>query len=167
MFVKYICDFTVFVCVCSSEVSCGQAVQTQGSCVSGTLTTTDSHPKESPCQAAQEWPVWFVSRTRWAMITCHVTNTLITLSVFCYHNRHLPTPTFSQCPQIWVGCCSQGSVGGQLRGQVMVVDPESHTVAKELQAHSDSIQTLCSAEDRYVLSGSACRDGKIAIWKVE
>uniref|UniRef100_A0A4W6DXT0 DENN domain containing 3 n=1 Tax=Lates calcarifer TaxID=8187 RepID=A0A4W6DXT0_LATCA len=69
--------------------------------------------------------------------------------------------------QIWVGCCSQGSVGGQLRGQVMVVDPESHTVAKELQAHSDSIQTLCSAEDRYVLSGSACRDGKIAIWKVE
>ncbi|GAA6227072.1 DENN domain-containing protein 3-like isoform X2 [Lates japonicus] len=73
--------------------------------------------------------------------------------------------------QIWVGCRSQGSVGGQcdgqLRGQVMVVDPESHTVAKELQAHSDSIQTLCSAEDRYVLSGSARRDGKIAIWKVE
>ncbi|XP_054477043.1 DENN domain-containing protein 3-like isoform X1 [Anoplopoma fimbria] len=73
--------------------------------------------------------------------------------------------------QIWVGCRGQSGIGGQcdgqLRSQVLVMDAESHTVAKELQAHSDSIQTLCSAEDRYVLSGSACRDGKIAIWKVE
>ncbi|XP_026172851.1 DENN domain-containing protein 3-like isoform X3 [Mastacembelus armatus] len=73
--------------------------------------------------------------------------------------------------QIWVGCCGWSSVGGQchgqLRSQVLVVDPQSHTVTKELQAHSDSIQTLCSAEDRYVLSGSARRDGRIAIWKVE
>uniref|UniRef100_A0A3Q3E0K2 Uncharacterized protein n=1 Tax=Hippocampus comes TaxID=109280 RepID=A0A3Q3E0K2_HIPCM len=73
--------------------------------------------------------------------------------------------------QIWVGCCAESGVGGhcdgQLRGQLMVVHPETLTVAKELQAHSDSIKTLCSAEDRYVLSGSAQRDGKIAIWKVE
>ncbi|CAN9514261.1 unnamed protein product [Ophioblennius macclurei] len=73
--------------------------------------------------------------------------------------------------QIWVGCCGWSCVGGQcdgqLRSQVAVVDPESYSVNKELQAHSDSIRTLCSAEDRYVLSGSACRDGKIAIWKVE
>ncbi|KAM7383540.1 hypothetical protein PAMP_003184 [Pampus punctatissimus] len=73
--------------------------------------------------------------------------------------------------QIWVGCRGRSGVGGQcdgqLRSQVLVVDPESHTVAKELQAHSDSVQTLCPAEDRYVLSGSARRDGKIAIWKVE
>ncbi|XP_076009823.1 DENN domain-containing protein 3-like isoform X3 [Genypterus blacodes] len=73
--------------------------------------------------------------------------------------------------QVWVGCRGTIGVGGQsdgqLRSQVLVVDPESHAVAKELQAHSDSIQTLCSAEDRYVLSGSARGDGKIAIWKVE
>ncbi|CAB1446368.1 unnamed protein product [Pleuronectes platessa] len=73
--------------------------------------------------------------------------------------------------QIWVGCCGQDPVGGQcdgqMRSQVLVVNPESHTVTKELHAHSDNIQTLCSAEDRYVLSGSARRDGKIAIWKVE
>ncbi|XP_026226830.1 DENN domain-containing protein 3-like isoform X2 [Anabas testudineus] len=73
--------------------------------------------------------------------------------------------------QIWVGCYRQSSVGGHcdggLKGQVLVLDPESHTVTKELQAHSDTIQALCSAEDRYVLSGSAYRDGKIAIWKVE
>lgn len=54
-----------------------------------------------------------------------------------------------------------------MRGLVMVMDPESHTVAKELQAHTDRIQTLCSAEDRYVLSGSTRLDGKIAIWNVE
>uniref|UniRef100_UPI003AAD2776 DENN domain-containing protein 3-like n=1 Tax=Centroberyx gerrardi TaxID=166262 RepID=UPI003AAD2776 len=73
--------------------------------------------------------------------------------------------------QIWVGCRGGSGVGGQcdgqLRSQVLVVEPESHAVEKVLQAHSDSVQTLCSAEDRYVLSGSACRDGKIAIWKVE
>ena len=74
-------------------------------------------------------------------------------------------------PQIWVGCCGRNTFGGQWDAQtsrqVLVVNPESHTVTKELHAHSDSIQTLCSAEDRYVLSGSARRDGKIAIWKVE
>ncbi|XP_031708722.1 DENN domain-containing protein 3-like isoform X1 [Anarrhichthys ocellatus] len=69
--------------------------------------------------------------------------------------------------QIWVGCRGQSGIGGQCDGQVLVMEAESHTVAKELQAHSDSIQTLCSAEDRYVLSGSARRDGKVAIWKVE
>lgn len=78
----------------------------------------------------------------------------------------IPSPT-----QIWLGCRGEGGVRGQCdgqqRSQVLVMDPESHTVAKELQAHSDSIETLCSAEDRYVLSGSARRDGKIAIWKVE
>lgn len=73
--------------------------------------------------------------------------------------------------QIWVGC--RGAAGatpgcdGRRRVELLVMDPESHAVAKELQAHTDSIQALCSAEDRYVLSGSARRDGKIAIWKVE
>ncbi|CAJ1062158.1 DENN domain-containing protein 3-like isoform X1 [Xyrichtys novacula] len=73
--------------------------------------------------------------------------------------------------QIWVGCRGWSSVGdqsdGQLRSQVLVMDSVGQTVTKELQAHSDSIQTLCSAEDRYVLSGSTRHDGKIAIWKVE
>uniref|UniRef100_H3DM09 DENN domain containing 3 n=1 Tax=Tetraodon nigroviridis TaxID=99883 RepID=H3DM09_TETNG len=73
--------------------------------------------------------------------------------------------------QIWVGCNSRGSgagqCGGQMKGLVMVMDLESHTVSKELQAHTDSIQTLCSAEGRYILSGSTHHDGKIAIWNVE
>ncbi|MED6257748.1 hypothetical protein ATANTOWER_030759 [Ataeniobius toweri] len=73
--------------------------------------------------------------------------------------------------KIWVGCRGWSRVGGlcdgQLKSLVLVVDLDSLTVTKELLAHSDSIQTLCSAEDRYVLSGSARRDGKIAIWQVD
>lgn len=42
--------------VLSSEVNCGLAVQTQGSCVSGTLTITGGHLRESPCLAAPESP---------------------------------------------------------------------------------------------------------------
>lgn len=38
---------------------------------------------------------------------------------------------------------------------------------KELVAHTDIVKSLCSAEDRYVLSGSGEEDGKVAIWKVE
>jgi len=40
-------------------------------------------------------------------------------------------------------------------------------VEKELEAHEDTVQALFSAEDRYILSGSAKRDGKIAIWRVD
>ncbi|XP_064839037.1 DENN domain-containing protein 3-like [Oncorhynchus masou masou] len=65
--------------------------------------------------------------------------------------------------QIWVG----GRSSGKSRGKIYVVDTQRHTVEKELVAHTDCVQTLCSAEDRYVLSGAAREDGKIAIWKVE
>lgn len=60
-----------------------------------------------------------------------------------------------------------GQCDGQMRGLVMVMDLESHTVAKEVQAHTDSIQTLCSVEDCDILSGSTRHDGKIAICNVE
>ncbi|XP_066530128.1 DENN domain-containing protein 3 isoform X2 [Hoplias malabaricus] len=67
--------------------------------------------------------------------------------------------------KIWVGCHGHG--GAKTRGKIYVIDTERHQVEKELVAHSDSVQTLCSAEDRYILSGAAGLDGKIAIWKVE
>ena len=67
--------------------------------------------------------------------------------------------------QVWVG--GRGRSGGKTRGKTFVLDPERHLVEKELVAHNDTVQTLCSAEDRYVLSGAAREDGKIAIWKVE
>ncbi|KAK6327886.1 hypothetical protein J4Q44_G00035320 [Coregonus suidteri] len=67
--------------------------------------------------------------------------------------------------QIWVG--GRGRSSGKSRGKIYVVDTQRHTVEKELVAHTDCVQALCSAEDRYVLSGAAREDGKIAIWKVE
>uniref|UniRef100_A0A671KL56 DENN domain-containing protein 3-like n=1 Tax=Sinocyclocheilus anshuiensis TaxID=1608454 RepID=A0A671KL56_9TELE len=68
--------------------------------------------------------------------------------------------------QIWVGCHGH-SAEGKTRGKIYVVNKDRYTVEKELMAHDDSVQTLCSAEDRYMLSGAARADGKIGIWKVE
>ncbi|XP_043923198.1 DENN domain-containing protein 3-like [Protopterus annectens] len=67
--------------------------------------------------------------------------------------------------QVWVGCT--GISQGKLKGKIYVVDMEKYSVEKELVAHLDTVTSLCSAEDRYVLSGSGKEDGKIAIWKVE
>lgn len=65
--------------------------------------------------------------------------------------------------QVWIGAVGRSSA----KGKVYIVDSERHQVLKELQAHSDRVTALCSAEDRYVLSGAGKHDGKIAIWKVE
>ncbi|XP_021039003.1 DENN domain-containing protein 3 isoform X1 [Mus caroli] len=67
--------------------------------------------------------------------------------------------------QIWVG--GRGLSQGKTRGKIYVMDVEKVMVEKELVAHSDTVRTLCSAEDRYVLSGAGQEEGKIAIWKVE
>ncbi|XP_072226278.1 DENN domain-containing protein 3 [Leuresthes tenuis] len=65
--------------------------------------------------------------------------------------------------QVWVGGVGRSST----KGKVYIVDTESYQVLKELHGHSDRVMALCSAEDRYVLSGAGKHDGKIAIWKVE
>ncbi|XP_056378823.1 LOW QUALITY PROTEIN: DENN domain-containing protein 3 [Hyla sarda] len=67
--------------------------------------------------------------------------------------------------QIWVG--SKGLSQGKQKGKIYIIDAERKTVEKELVAHIDVVRSLCSAEDRYVLSGSGDQDGKVAIWKVE
>ncbi|XP_073536036.1 DENN domain-containing protein 3 [Phyllobates terribilis] len=67
--------------------------------------------------------------------------------------------------QIWVG--SRGISQGKSKGKIYVIDAEKKSVEKELVAHIDVVKSLCSAEDRYVLSGSGDQDGKVAIWKVE
>ncbi|KAG2464964.1 DEND3 protein, partial [Polypterus senegalus] len=66
---------------------------------------------------------------------------------------------------VWIG--SRGISQGKSKGKIYVVDVVKYSVEKELVAHTDVVQALCSAEDRYVLSGSSSEDGKIAIWKVE
>lgn len=65
--------------------------------------------------------------------------------------------------QVWIGGLSRSST----KGKVYIVDSERYEILKELQGHSDRVTALCSAEDRYVLSGAGSHDGKIAIWKVE
>ncbi|XP_053719632.1 DENN domain-containing protein 3 [Synchiropus splendidus] len=65
--------------------------------------------------------------------------------------------------QVWVGGLGRSST----KGKVYILDMEDHQVLKELHGHNDKVTALCSAEDRYVLSGAAKHDGKIAIWKVE
>ncbi|XP_026083261.1 DENN domain-containing protein 3-like [Carassius auratus] len=68
--------------------------------------------------------------------------------------------------QVWIGC-NGGSGLSKVVGKIFVLDSESLKVEKELEAHEDTVQTLFSAEDRYILSGSAKSDGKIAIWRVD
>ncbi|KAM6974768.1 DENN domain-containing protein 3 isoform 1-T2 [Tautogolabrus adspersus] len=65
--------------------------------------------------------------------------------------------------QVWVGGVGRSST----KGKIYILDTERHQVLKELHGHNDKVKSLCSAEDRYVLSGAGKHDGKIAIWKVE
>ncbi|KAM4631110.1 DENN domain-containing protein 3 [Polymixia lowei] len=65
--------------------------------------------------------------------------------------------------QVWVGGLGRSST----KGKIYILDTECHLVLKELQGHGDRVTALCSAENRYVLSGAGKQDGKIAIWKVE
>ncbi|KAG8134010.1 hypothetical protein E2320_011752 [Naja naja] len=67
--------------------------------------------------------------------------------------------------QMWVG--GRGLSQGKVKGKVYVLDTERKLVEKELVGHTDVVKSLCSAEDRYVLSGGGKEEGKIAIWKVE
>ncbi|XP_056618892.1 DENN domain-containing protein 3 isoform X2 [Triplophysa dalaica] len=69
--------------------------------------------------------------------------------------------------QVWIGCSSGVTGLSKVVGKIFVLDSESLVVEKELEAHEDCVRTLFSAEDRYVLSGSARLDGKIAIWRVD
>uniref|UniRef100_A0A8D3DF71 DENN domain containing 3 n=1 Tax=Scophthalmus maximus TaxID=52904 RepID=A0A8D3DF71_SCOMX len=65
--------------------------------------------------------------------------------------------------QVWVGGVGRSST----KGKIYILDAERHQVLKELHGHNDKVTALCSAEDRYILSGGGKLDGKIAIWKVE
>ncbi|XP_061123770.1 DENN domain-containing protein 3 isoform X1 [Syngnathus typhle] len=85
-----------------------------------------------------------------------------------YHRVALQDCTGCHCMirvknQVWIGAVGRSSS----KGKVYILDAERRQVVKELHGHSDKVTALCSAEDRYVLSGAAKHDGKIAIWKVE
>ena len=58
--------------------------------------------------------------------------------------------------QIWVGTKD---------GIIFIVNMITREVQKQLKAHSDVIRSMCTAQTRYVMSGSGSQDGKIAIWR--
>ncbi|XP_008291089.1 DENN domain-containing protein 3 [Stegastes partitus] len=85
-----------------------------------------------------------------------------------FHRVTLPDCTGCYCMikvknQVWVGGAGRSST----KGKIYILDTERYQVLKELHGHTDKVTALCSAEDRYVLSGAGKHDGKIAIWKVE
>ncbi|XP_038658334.1 DENN domain-containing protein 3-like [Scyliorhinus canicula] len=64
--------------------------------------------------------------------------------------------------QVWVG---GGVTTDKTKGRIYIVNLEKYALEKELEAPCGAIGSLCSAEDRYVLSGT--QDSKAVIWKVD
>ncbi|XP_019617858.1 PREDICTED: DENN domain-containing protein 3-like [Branchiostoma belcheri] len=56
-------------------------------------------------------------------------------------------------------------VGGKC-GNIHIFNQGTYTEEKELVAHEDAIRSMCAAFDRYIMTGSGSKDGKIAIWRV-
>ncbi|XP_048406554.1 DENN domain-containing protein 3-like [Stegostoma tigrinum] len=64
--------------------------------------------------------------------------------------------------QVWVG---GGGTTNNGKGRIYIINSECYSLEKELEAPCGGIGALCSAEDRYVLSGT--QDSKAIIWKVD
>ncbi|KAJ8004732.1 hypothetical protein DPEC_G00139350 [Dallia pectoralis] len=140
-----------------------------------------AHRKMTPPQSLRGVPTEFSSLLLFLEMDQLWTSCSDSDELCLWHSKDLTEPVLrvqlQHCPgvncmirvrnEIWVGCRGQRLGQGGVRGKIYIVNPEGHRVEKELMAHADSIQALCSAEGRYVLSGSGCKDGKIAIWKVE
>ncbi|XP_035659788.1 DENN domain-containing protein 3-like isoform X2 [Branchiostoma floridae] len=56
-------------------------------------------------------------------------------------------------------------VGGKC-GNIHIFNQGTYGEEKELVAHEDAIRSMCAAFDRYIMTGSGSKDGKIAIWRV-
>ena len=61
-------------------------------------------------------------------------------------------------PQLWVG------TKGKAVSRIYIYNTDTGGRLKELQAHDDTVRSLCAAELRYVISGAGSQDGKIAVW---
>lgn len=64
--------------------------------------------------------------------------------------------------QVWVG---GGVTHDKTKGRIYVIDVDTYSLHKELEASCGLIRAMCSAEDRYILSGT--QDSKAIIWKVD
>ncbi|XP_070534995.1 DENN domain-containing protein 3-like isoform X2 [Ptychodera flava] len=67
--------------------------------------------------------------------------------------------------KIWAG--SKDGSKGSKGGMIHIFNTVKCSHEKELVAHSAAVRSMCTAEDRYVMTGSEGRDGKIAIWRAK
>lgn len=58
--------------------------------------------------------------------------------------------------KIWVGTKA---------GTIHIINTDTCKIVKDLKAHDDAVRALCSAENRYIISGAGSRDGRIAMWR--
>ncbi|XP_041823018.1 DENN domain-containing protein 3 [Melanotaenia boesemani] len=119
--------------------------------ISSVLLLTERKEMWSVCGDSAEVCIWYIKDTSKP-----------------FHRMTLQDCTGCYCMikvknQVWVGGVGRSST----KGKVYIIDTERYEVLKELHGHSDKVTALCSAEDRYVLSGAGKHDGKIAIWKAE
>lgn len=69
---------------------------------------------------------------------------------------HSLDPTFRFDSQMWVGSKD---------GKLHIFDSVTYKQEKELQAHEDSVRSMCCAHQRYVITGAGSHDGRVAIWR--
>ncbi|KAL3889951.1 hypothetical protein ACJMK2_002266 [Sinanodonta woodiana] len=67
------------------------------------------------------------------------------------------------------GICCMIKVGkevwlGTKVGTICIYDIETKKPCRELKAHTDTVRVICSAQDRYIISGAGSKDGRIALW---
>ncbi|ELU12620.1 hypothetical protein CAPTEDRAFT_218926 [Capitella teleta] len=54
---------------------------------------------------------------------------------------------------------------GSKDGKLHIFDSVTYKQEKELQAHEDSVRSMCCAHQRYVITGAGSHDGRVAIWR--
>ena len=61
--------------------------------------------------------------------------------------------------QIWIGTKD---------GTISILDQSTRKLVKSIrEPHTDSIRSMCSAGERYVLTGAGSMDGTVGIWTTE
>ncbi|XP_014866088.1 PREDICTED: DENN domain-containing protein 3 [Poecilia mexicana] len=118
---------------------------------SSALLITESEELWSVCVDSAEVYIWHIKNT-----SRPINRVMLQDCIGCYCMIQVKN-------QVWVGGMGRSST----KGKIYILDTERYEVLKELHGHIDKVTALCSAEDRYVLSGAAKHDGKVAIWKVE
>ena len=65
-------------------------------------------------------------------------------------------------------CCMVSMMGsvwiGNRDGKVLIVNPDTRQVERVLQAHTDSVRSMCLTREGHVVTGSSSQEGKVCVW---